>query len=111
MWHDAEWRDRMLDEPEVWGVEDIGVGGILIRLVVKTVPLEQWNVSRELRARLKGAFDAAGVRLPVQQQQITYEMGGAPPPAAGAARDARRRAAEARDRDGATAGRAREIDR
>ena len=38
----------------------------------------------ELRARLKGAFDAAGVRLPVQQQQITYEMGGAsPPPGAG----------------------------
>jgi small conductance mechanosensitive channel len=80
MWRDVEWRDRMLDEPEVWGVEDIGVGGILIRLVVKTVPLEQWNVSRELRARLKGAFDAAGVRLPVQQQQITYEMGGSPPP-------------------------------
>jgi moderate conductance mechanosensitive channel len=80
MWRDVEWRDRMLDEPEVWGVEDIGVGGILIRLVVKTVPLEQWKVSRELRARLKGAFDAAGVRLPVQQQQITYEMGGSPPP-------------------------------
>ncbi len=38
MWRDVEWRDRMLDEPEVWGVEDIGVGGILIRLVVKTVP-------------------------------------------------------------------------
>ena len=80
MWHDPEWSGRVLDEPEVWGVEDIGVSGILIRLVVKTVPLEQWNVSRELRARLKAAFDAAGVRLPVQQQRITYEMGGAPPP-------------------------------
>jgi small-conductance mechanosensitive channel len=81
MWRDEHWRDRMLDEPEVWGVEDVGIGGILIRLVVKTVPLEQWNVSRELRARLKRAFDAAGIRLPVQQQQITYEMGGSPPPA------------------------------
>jgi small conductance mechanosensitive channel len=83
MWHDPEWRDKLLAEPEVWGVEDIGIGGILIRLVVKTVPLEQWDVSRELRARLKRAFDDAGIRLPVQQQRITYEMG-APPPAAGA---------------------------
>jgi moderate conductance mechanosensitive channel len=83
MWHDAEWSGRLLDRPEVWGVEDIGVGGILIRLVVKTVPLAQWEVSRELRARLKRAFDAAGVRLPVQQQRITYEMGAPPPPVAG----------------------------
>jgi small conductance mechanosensitive channel len=52
----------------------------LLRLVVKTVPLEQWNVSRELRARIKTAFDAAGVNLPVQQQRITYEVGGSLPP-------------------------------
>jgi len=80
MWGDPAWRDRLLDQPEVWGVEDIGVGGILLRLVVKTVPLEQWNVARELRARIKGAFDAAGVSLPVQQQRITYEVGGSLPP-------------------------------
>ena len=80
MWGDAEWHGKLLDPPEVWGVEDIGVGGILIRLVVKTVPLEQWAVSRELRARLKRAFDAVGISLPVQQQRITYEMGAPPPP-------------------------------
>ena len=80
MWHDPAWRDRLLDQPEVWGVEDIGIGGILLRLVVKTVPLEQWNVARELRARIKAAFDVAGVSLPVQQQRITYEVGGALPP-------------------------------
>jgi small conductance mechanosensitive channel len=80
MWHDPAWSSKLLAEPEVWGVEDLSIGGMLIRLVVKTVPLEQWDVARELRARLKRAFDAAGIRLPVQQQRITYEMGGAPPP-------------------------------
>jgi small conductance mechanosensitive channel len=90
MWADDEWRDRLLDHPEVWGVEDIGIGGILIRLVVKTVPNAQWEVSRELRARLKRAFDAVGIHLPVQQQRITYEMGAPPPPdAAGAPTDDR----------------------
>ena len=80
MWRDPLWSSRLLAEPEVWGVEDVGVAGMLIRLVVKTVPLAQWDVARELRARLKHAFDEAGIRLPVQQQRITYEMGGAPPP-------------------------------
>ena len=99
MWHDPDWSERLLDQPEVWGVEDIGVGGILIRLVVKTVPLEQWNVSRELRARVKGAFDAAGVRLPVQQQRITYEMGAPPPPEGGTRPDDAPGAAGAGDDD------------
>jgi moderate conductance mechanosensitive channel len=89
MWHDDDWRGRLLDQPEVWGVEDIGVGGMLIRLVVKTVPNEQWDVSRELRARLKRAFDEVGIHLPVQQQRITYEMGAPPPPeSAGSSGDA-----------------------
>jgi small conductance mechanosensitive channel len=83
MWHDPKWSNRLLAEPEVWGVEDVAVAGVLIRLVVKTVPLAQWDVARELRARLKRAFDEAGIRLPVQQQRITYEMGGAPPPPIG----------------------------
>jgi moderate conductance mechanosensitive channel len=82
MWRDEQWKGRLLDEPEVWGVEDIGVAGMLIRLVVKTVPNEQWDVSRELRARLKRAFDEVGIHLPVQQQRITYEMGAPPPPEA-----------------------------
>ena len=85
MWRDPRWSSRLLAEPEVWGVEDVGVAGMLIRLVVKTVPLAQWDVARELRARLKRSFDDAGIRLPVQQQRITYEMGGSPPPPLGEA--------------------------
>ncbi len=69
-------------------MEDIGSAGILLRLVVKTVPLEQWDVARELRARIKAAFDAAGVKLPVQRQRITYEVGGATPPPVDSLQDA-----------------------
>ena len=35
---------------------------MLIRLAVKTKPLEQWRVARELRARVKAALDDAGIR-------------------------------------------------
>lgn len=83
MWNDQQWHDVLLGEPEVWGVEDVGVGGILIRLVVKTLPSEQWNVARELRARVKTAFDAAGVEMPVLQQRITYQAHDGVPPFVG----------------------------
>ncbi|HEX5613868.1 MAG TPA: mechanosensitive ion channel family protein [Acidimicrobiia bacterium] len=69
---EIEWKDRILERPEVWGVEMLGADGIAIRLVVKTRPLEQWNVARELRARIKGAFDREGIEIPFPQRTIWH---------------------------------------
>jgi small-conductance mechanosensitive channel len=80
MWQDAHYRDVILGEPEVWGVEDLGADRILIRVVVKTAPGEQQAVARELRARLKVAFDAAGIEMPLPTQTITYRSSGDVPP-------------------------------
>jgi moderate conductance mechanosensitive channel len=60
----------ILDEPEVWGVETLGADGIDIRLVVKTAPLEQWKIARELRRRLTAAFDAEGIEIPFPQRSL-----------------------------------------
>ena len=64
---DERWAAKILDEPEVWGVEELGPDGIRVRLVAKTRPLEQWKVARELRARLKVAFDRAGIEVSAQK--------------------------------------------
>ncbi|GIU89427.1 MAG: hypothetical protein KatS3mg010_0526 [Acidimicrobiia bacterium] len=58
---DEAWASRILDEPEVWGVESLTLDLVTIRLAVKTAPGEQWRVARELRARVKTALDAAGI--------------------------------------------------
>ncbi|HJZ28206.1 MAG TPA: hypothetical protein VJ370_18160, partial [Streptosporangiaceae bacterium] len=34
---------------------------VTMRIVAKTAPMRQWEVARELRARVKAALDAAGV--------------------------------------------------
>jgi small conductance mechanosensitive channel len=39
---------------------------VAIRVVVKTKPLEQWKVSRELRARIKVALEEADIDLATQ---------------------------------------------
>ncbi len=77
-WHDPDWSDAILDEPEVWGVEELGASSVKIRLVVQTRPLQQWRVARELRARIKAAFDEAGIETP--RETITYRSGDPPPP-------------------------------
>jgi small-conductance mechanosensitive channel len=63
---------HVLEEPEVWGVEELGAHGVVIRLVVKTTPSEQYRVSRTLRERLKGVFDAEGIEIPFPQQTIWH---------------------------------------
>ena len=68
---DEHWASKLLEQPEVWGVEELGPDGIRVRLVAKTRPLEQWNVARELRARLKVAFDQAGIEVSAQKASTT----------------------------------------
>jgi small conductance mechanosensitive channel len=76
---DERFRSVILDQPEVWGVEEIAADRVVIRLVVKTKPLEQWSVGRELRARIKRAFDAAGFDYPIPQQLVFPPDGRAHP--------------------------------
>ncbi|MEX2292420.1 MAG: mechanosensitive ion channel family protein [Acidimicrobiales bacterium] len=84
VWQDPKWARKVLEEPEVWGVEDFGADGITIRLVVKTQPSEQFKVLRELRVRLKMALDEAGIEIPYPQRTVWVRRGadapeGSPP--------------------------------
>jgi small conductance mechanosensitive channel len=60
---DDDFGPLVLEEPEMWGVESVSADGVVLRLVVKTQPLQQWAVARELRRRIKERFDAEGVRV------------------------------------------------
>jgi small-conductance mechanosensitive channel len=62
---------HMLEPLEVMGVDSLGASSVGLRFRVKTAPLSQWVVARELRRRIKKAFDADGIRIPVQQVAVT----------------------------------------
>ncbi|MGJ7440317.1 mechanosensitive ion channel family protein [Aquipuribacter sp. MA13-6] len=67
---DPDWGDKFLDEPEVWGVEALAADGITVRMIIKTVPLEQWVVAREMRRRIKYRFDTLGIEIPFPQRTV-----------------------------------------
>jgi small conductance mechanosensitive channel len=64
MWNEPDWRAVMLDAPEIWGAQEVTNDEVTMRIVVKTAPLRQWSVEREMRARVHGALDAAGIHFP-----------------------------------------------
>lgn len=64
VYEDAAFAGDILEEPEVPGIERFDKDGPVLRVLVKTAPLKQWDVSRALRERIKIRFDAAGIRIP-----------------------------------------------
>jgi small conductance mechanosensitive channel len=74
---EAKWKRLILERPEVWGIESISAEAIVIRLVVKTRSGSKDDVARELRARLKRALDAMGVKLPALNSIILSGYEGA----------------------------------
>jgi small conductance mechanosensitive channel len=66
-WAEEDWKPLLLDAPEVPGIEAFGESGPTIRLTVRTLPLKQWEVARELRRRLKQRFAAEGIEIPTPQ--------------------------------------------
>ncbi|MBJ32128.1 MAG: mechanosensitive ion channel protein MscS [Acidimicrobiaceae bacterium] len=72
---DEVWREEVesatiIEEPEIWGVQNFGADAISIRLAVKTEPGEQWATGRLIRARLKKAFDVKGIEIPFPQRTV-----------------------------------------
>lgn len=65
-----KYKKSIIEKPKVLGVEKLGDSGITIRLIVKTTPLKQWEITRELRKRIKTAFDRAGIEIPFPQMVI-----------------------------------------
>ena len=62
LYRERGWKKLMLEKPEVWGAQELSGKEVIMRLVAKTTPMRQWEVARELRARVKATLDAAGVR-------------------------------------------------
>jgi moderate conductance mechanosensitive channel len=64
LWEDELFHDKIIEEPEVWGVQSLGPDSVVVRVTLKTMPQQQWNVSREMRERVKRRFDHEGIQMP-----------------------------------------------
>ena len=67
----SENEDILLEEaPQVQGLLDFGDSSVTARVTVQVQPGEQFAAERELRMRLKRAFDERGVEIPFPQRTV-----------------------------------------
>jgi small conductance mechanosensitive channel len=67
---DPAWRPHVLAPMEVVGMESMANAEVTIKLRMKTAPLKQWDVGRELRKRIRKLLAANGINPPVPRQEV-----------------------------------------
>jgi moderate conductance mechanosensitive channel len=78
VFRDPAWTPVVMEAPEIWGIEALAADAVAIRLVLKTKPGKQWALQRELRGRLKEAFDAEGIEIHFPQRTVWVRGGTLP---------------------------------
>ena len=62
--NDPEFKDKIIEPIEIFGLDQFADSAIVIKARIKTKPIQQWNVGREYRKRLKYAFDQHNIEIP-----------------------------------------------
>jgi len=65
-----EWKRKVLEDPEVWGIESISAEALVVRLVLKVRGGEQWAAKRALHADIKSTLDKEGIDLPPLNRMV-----------------------------------------
>ncbi len=66
------YKSAILEPLQILGVERFGESQLVIRMMVKTAPLKQWEVGRELRRRIKVRFDEKGIQIPYPHRVLFW---------------------------------------
>ena len=81
MYAEPKYRSAMLEPIEIFGVDGFTESAVTIKARLKTRPLQQFAIGREYRRRLKKAFDAEGIEMPLSQRAARGEASQTPSPA------------------------------
>jgi moderate conductance mechanosensitive channel len=67
-----EYADLILDPLEIQGVDRFEASAVIIRSRIKTKPIKQWAVGRELNRRFKKRFDELGIEIPYPHMSLYF---------------------------------------
>jgi small conductance mechanosensitive channel len=71
--NDARLRPHILEPLEVLGVDAFEPGQLVVKARIKTVPLKQWVVGRELRKQIARVFGARGIQMPTPHMTVRLD--------------------------------------
>lgn len=69
---DDEYKQTIIEEPIMLGVDFFAESGVVIKMLLKTLPGKQWALKRELLRRVKYRFDNEGIEIPVPHRVVYH---------------------------------------
>lgn len=76
MMTEEKYQPLILSPLEVLGVDQLGESTAILKARIKTLPIQQWNVGREMNRRIKKIFLKEGIQIPFPQRTLNFN---APP--------------------------------
>jgi moderate conductance mechanosensitive channel len=64
------WSQTILDPLEMLGVDRLADSGAVIKFRLRTLPMQQWTIAREMNRRLKRRFEETGVEMAFPSQTL-----------------------------------------
>jgi small-conductance mechanosensitive channel len=72
MMQEEAYRTSILEPLEVLGVDKFADSAVVLKVRIKTLPIKQWEVGRELNRRIKRKFDELGIEIPFPQVSLNF---------------------------------------
>ncbi len=69
---EPEYKDAILEPLEVLGVDKFADSAVIVKARIKTLPIKQWMVGREMNRRIKKRFDELGIEIPFPHRSIYF---------------------------------------
>ena len=69
---DPSYAADILEPLEMLGVDRFDESAVIIRCRIKTLPVQQWRIGREMNRRIKKTFDAKGIEIPFPHRTIYW---------------------------------------
>jgi moderate conductance mechanosensitive channel len=72
MMHEEPYKQDILEPLEVLGVDKFADSAVIIKVRIKTMPIRQWVVGREMNRRIKKEFDRLGIEIPFPHMSLNF---------------------------------------
>jgi small conductance mechanosensitive channel len=66
------YRSAILEPLEILGVDQFADSAVIIKARIKTQPIKQWFVGREMNRRIKKRFDELGIEIPFPHRSFYF---------------------------------------
>jgi len=73
---DPKYAPMILEDLTMMGIDALGESAVILKFFIKTEPLKQWEVKREMLRRIKMEFDKREIEIPYPHRTIYFRNEG-----------------------------------